>query len=259
VNGSPPGETESSGEPCWSRTRSFVVFALLLILQVGVVLGLARWPRLASPPVDGGYSSRLEITGGGDLPATSLEADPRQFAGPDVRGFSGAALRVLPPPEYTLAELPGRPRWLGADPHSSRLGSAPPPAPPPTLRPLEALPAAPSGEPGAPLLLPTNTVVYPRGALARRAWRAVAPPQVLPGTEVLNPTTVEVGVSPVGEVVVARVRGSSGNPAADRLALAWAQGVRFDDLTPGAENEVHIGRLTWGDLAVIWRVQPPTP
>ncbi|MEN9676959.1 MAG: hypothetical protein RIS76_2855, partial [Verrucomicrobiota bacterium] len=46
MNGSPPGETESSGEPCWSRTRSFVVFALLLILQVGVVLGLARWPRL---------------------------------------------------------------------------------------------------------------------------------------------------------------------------------------------------------------------
>lgn len=259
MNGLASGEAESSAEPRWSRTRSFVVFILLLGLQAGVVLGLARWPRLVQPPMDGGYSSRLEITGAGHLPAISLEADPRQFSGPDPRGFSGAALRVLPPPEYTLAELPGRPRWLGSEANSSRLGAAPPPVPPPILRPLEALPAAPSGESGAPLLLPTNTVVYPRGALARRAWRAVAPPQMLPGTEVLNPTTVEVGVSPVGEVVVARVRGSSGNPAADRLALAWAQGVRFDDLTPGAENEVQIGRLTWGELAVIWQVQPPTP
>lgn len=259
MSGLRTGEAESTSEPRWSRTRSLVVFVLLLVLQAGVVLGLARWPRLGQPPVDGWDSSRLEISGAGHLQANSLEADPRQFAGPDPRGFSGAALRVLPPPEYTLADLPGRPRWLGAEAQSSRLGAVPPPVPPPTLRPLEAPPASPSGELNAPLLLPTNTVVYPRGALARRTWKAAAPPQVLPGTEVLTPTSIEVGVSPIGEVVVARVRVSSGNSAADRLALAWAQGIRFDELTPGADNEVRIGQLTWGDLVVIWRVQPTSP
>lgn len=259
MNGSALREEESSAEPRWSRTRSCVVFVVLLVLQTAAVIGLARWPRLAQPPNDGGYLSRLEISSEGSLPSVSLEADPRQFAGPDPRGFSGSARRVLPPPEYLLAELPGRPRWLGADPHSTRLGAAPPPVPPPALRPLEAPPAASSVEARAPLLLPTHTVVHARGALARRAWKTVPPPLVLPGTEVLNPTTVEVGVSPVGDVVVARVRVSSGNSAADRLALVWAQGIRFDDLSPDAENEVHMGHLTWGDLVVIWRVQPPTP
>lgn len=242
--------------PRWSRARWTVVVLLLAAVQAGMVLGLTRWPRLADPTSTGDRSSRLDILDQGVLPRGLMEEDPRQFARPDPQGFSGAAARAMPPPDYTLAEWPGRPRWLGAEAQPNRQGTAPPPAPPPEVRSRAVPPVALSHDTRAPLLLPTNTVVYPRGDLAGHTLQATAPPLVLPGIEVLSPTVVEVGVAPSGHVVVARVTGLSGNPEADQLAFTWAQGVRFPDLARGADDEVQPGPLTWGELAIVWRVQP---
>ncbi len=253
------GTASDASEPGWSRTRWVVVFLVLLALHSGLLRGLARWPRLHAVPGAGRSTSRLDISSPAAGLRDPLGSDPRQFAGRDPRGFSGAADRALPPPEYTLAEWPGRPRWLGAENQPERVGSAAPPAAPAPVRPWRAPPVLLSREPAAPLLLATNTLVFPRGDLAGRAIQAPAPPRTLPGSEVLSPTVVEVGVSPVGDVVIARVTGVSGNPEADRIAFAWAQGVRFPDLVPDAENDIQIGRLTWGELAFVWRVQPLSP
>lgn len=248
----------SSAEPAWPRRRWLAVFAVFAGLQLGVLTGLIRWPRLPDPPTDAS-EARLEISSFSDPRTALVSGDPRQFAAPDPAGFSGAAARSFPPPEYTLSEWPGRPRWLSAEGQPDRAGALRPALVPPPLQPVHAPPAGILGERMAPLLLSTNTLVEARGALAGRAIRGRTPPPVLPGTDVLSPTVVEVAAAPSGDVVIARVTGTSGNPDADQRALMWTQTARFPAVSDKSAADVLPGSLTWGELAFLWRVQPALP
>lgn len=245
----------------WPRSRWMVVIAIFTALQAGTLLWLAQWPTLPTPVRASPGRMVLDTSRTGQDPVRGLEADPRLFAHVDPQGFSGAASHAFPLPDYRLAEWPGRPRWLGADAGASRLGVPPPPPATTLLRPLRLPPVGIRGEPRAPRVLPTQTVVVPRGLLAGRALHPETPPQLVPGTEVLSPSTVEVGVAPGGEVLVARVTGSSGSPDADQLALAWAQRARFaaDAAWDPEDLESGPGPLVWGDLAFVWRIEPPAP
>ena len=248
-------------EAGWSRARWAVVVAWLVIGQVLVAWWVTRWPKLAPPIADGNSLFQLEFPGLGRGAAAvdPLMEDPRQFAFADPQGFSGTASRALPTVEYPLAEWPVQSHWLGAAPQPGRLGAAPAgkalPAPWPNLPTPSLLASAAT----APLLVATNSTVIPRGTLAGRPLLNASPPPVLSGLEVLGPTVVEVGVTAAGEVLISRVTRTSGNPVADQLALAWARSAHFS----GNEVEV-VGRtvetdpLTWGELAFVWRVEPPS-
>lgn len=248
----------SAGEPTWPRRRWLAVFGVFAALQLGILTGLIRWPRLPDPPPAGNVA-RLEISSYSDPLTVLLSGDPRQFAAPDPAGFSGAAARSFPPPEYTLSEWPGRPRWLSAEGQPDRAGALRPAPVPPALPAVFAPPAGILGERMAPLLLSTNTLVESRGALAGKSVRGRTPPPVLPGTDVLNPTVIEVATAPSGDVVIARVTGSSGNPEADQRALVWTQTARFPAVSEPSPADVLPETLTWGELAFLWRVQPVIP
>ncbi|MBL9172358.1 MAG: hypothetical protein JNL10_02385 [Verrucomicrobiales bacterium] len=248
----------SSGEPAWPRRRWLAVFAVFAGLQGALLTGLIRWPRLPDPPPLASHA-RLEISAYPNPEAALMSGDPRQFAAPDPEGFSGSAARSFPPPEYTLSEWPGRPRWLSAEGQPSRVGDPRPAPVPPSLRAVLAPPVAILGETPAPVLLPTHTQVEPRGALAGRGVRGRTPPPVLAGTDVLNPTVIEVAATPSGEVLIARVTGASGNPEADQRALVWTQTARFPAMSDPSSTSVLPDALTWGELAFLWRVQPATP
>jgi len=243
--------------PSWSSARWVALVLLLAAAQTAVVLWFTRWPRLEPEGPDVGGQVRWEPGN----PEDGRMGDPRQFSGVDPAGFSGAAARAFPPPGYALAEWNGRPRWLGAAPSSIRLGVAPAPVPP-SSTPALRLPAVMiSGELRAPRLLPAHTVVSPRGALAHRGLQPREVPVAPPGVEVLGTSVIEVGVHPDGEVVLARVTESSGNPEADLRALAWSREARFlgTDSAASDSRAISVSDLAWGQLAFLWRVEPSTP
>ncbi|MBN8249085.1 MAG: energy transducer TonB [Verrucomicrobia bacterium] len=244
----------AAGPARWSPARWILIVLLLAAVHVAVVRGFARWPRIPAPGSDRRTSVRLEPSDAD----RSWFGDPRQFSGQDPAGFSGAAARGFPPPDYGLSEWTGRPRWLGADATSTRLGSLPPPPPPPSAAPLKPPPVQVSGEGPAPRLLPTTTVVSPRGALAERAIHAPGAPSPPQGAEVLAPTVIDVGLHPDGTVVLARVVESSGSPEADQRALAWSRSARFSATGVPVSDSTAISphQVIWGQLAFLWRVEP---
>ena len=186
----------SSAEPAWPRRRWLAVFAVFAGLQLGSSRDSSVGPWLPDPPTDAS-EARLEISSFSD-PRTALVSGIHVSSPPrTLRGFSGAAARSFPPPEYTLSEWPGRPVGCPRKGQPDRAGALRP-----ALVPRRCSRSTPSGgNPGermAPLLLSTNTLVEARGALAGRAIRGRTPPPVLPGTDVLSPTVVEVAAAPSG-------------------------------------------------------------
>ena len=248
--------TSTMPPPGWTPTRRAVVSLVLAGVLAGGVAGLTRWPELPSPQPPG--SARLHLDLGRDGAMASsffLEADPTQFALSDPHGFSGAAERALPRGDYELAEFTEPPTWLAVDPVARRAGRVPELAAPPAPSRSEAVPAL-EGEPPAPALLPSTSQATVRGGLADRPLTAALDVPSWVSAEPLSATVVEIGVTPEGDVLLARAVVPCGMKAADDAAVALARTARF---APKGETprtgDLATTELAWGELVFQWRVR----
>ncbi len=242
----------------WTPVRRTVVSLVLAGVLAGGVAGLTRWPELPSPQPPGPARLHLHLDLGRDGTMASsflLAADPTQFALSDPHGFSGAAERALPRGDYELAEFTEPPTWLAVDPLARRAGRVPLLAAPPSPSRSGSVPAL-EGEPPAPALLPATSQATVRGGLADRPLAAVLDVPIWASAEPLSATVVEIGVTPEGDVLLARAVVPCGMKAADDAAVALARTARF---APNGETprtgSLATTELAWGELVFQWRVR----
>ncbi len=242
--------------PGWTPTRRAVVSLVLAGVLAGAVAGLTRWPELPSPQLTGPARLHLDMGWSGSMASSfPLAADPTQFALSDPHGFSGAAERALPRGDYELAEFTEPPTWLAIDAVARRAGRVPPlPAPQAPSR--SDAPLALEGEPPASALLPATSQVVVRGGLADRPLAAALDVPSWPSAEPLPATVVEIGVSPEGDVLLARAVVPCGVKAADDAAVALARTARFAPKggTPRT-GSLATAELTWGEIVFQWRAR----
>ncbi len=242
--------------PGWTPTRRAVVSLIFAGVLAGGVAGLTRWPELPSPQLPGHARLHLDMGRGGSMGASfPLDADPTQFALSDPHGFSGAAERALPRGDYELAEFTEPPTWLVVDAVARRAGQVPPlPAPQAPSR--SDAPLALEGEPPAPPLLPETSQAVVRGGLADRPLAAALDVPSWASAEPLSATVVEIGVTPEGDVLLARAVVPCGMKAADDAAVALARTARFapKGKTPRT-GSLATAELAWGELVFQWRAR----
>jgi TonB family protein len=234
----------------WGPGRWLVTVLSLAGLMGASVAGLTRWPALP-PTQEIAHPDYLFDPRPPAQPVGELLPLPTGFALADPKGFSGAAERLRPGQAYTIETFKAAPRWLGMDPSAQRLGQAAPLAAIPPKAERLPVPAMPLASKPAPLVS-ASTVVATGAALGGRALLKIAtvPPPV---GEVLPASVVEVGVNPWGQVIVARLIGSSGSPTVDQAAVAAARGALFSPL-PGRLKaaESALTELQWGRLNFNW-------
>ena len=248
--------TSTMPPPGWTPTRRAVVSLVLAGVLAAGVAGLTRWPELPSPQPPGSARLHLDLGRDGTMASSFLlESDPTQFALSDPQGFSGAAERALPRGDYELAEFTEPPTWLSVDPLARRAGRVPLLAAPPAPARNEAVPAL-EGEPPAPALLPETSQATVRGGLVDRPLAVALDVPSWVSAEPLSATVVEIGVTPEGDVLLARAVVPCGMKAADDAAVALARTARF---APKGETprtgDLATTELAWGELVFQWRVR----
>lgn len=248
--------TSTMPPPGWTPTRRAVVSLLFAGVLAGGVAGLTRWPELPSPRPPAPARLHLDLGRDGAMASSFLlEADPTQFALSDPHGFSGAAERALPRGDYELAEFTEPPTWLAVDPVARRAGGVPALTAPPAPSRSGPVPAL-EGETPAPELLPATSQATVRGGLADRPLATALDVPSWDSAEPLAATVVEIGVTPEGDVLLARAVVPCGMKAADDAAVALARTARF---APKGETprtgSLATTELAWGELVFQWRVR----
>lgn len=246
-----------SAYPGWGGVRWTLAFLTIASVQILSLLKLTRWPVLPEPAATTPPSYVLTLPDARSLPPDGLwPENSLTFALGDAKGFSGGAERHLPRTDYNIAEWRERPRWLAPDLALQRLGR--PPAPQaarivtPTL-PVPRLPVTP--EPARLTRLQNDTRV--EDGLAGRTL--VQPPQVaFVPAEALREPLVDIGVNRWGQVIVARLRESSGSPEADAAVLAASRTARFAPLDGRVQqHEQLLTELDWGRFRFRWGTETP--
>ena len=229
-----------------------------MILAGQLVLVFVLSAKVAPPPPPAPPASRFSLltfpgTGNPERDASPGD-DPAQLALVNARGFTGPVWRRLPKFGPDTAVWAEPPRWLAPGPQAvvSSVGNAPAPAAQPSLAGLNRPQPAMASNPAVREPLQSRSVVRVEGQLARRPWLNTKEPPSWPGTEVLQPTTIQITVDRDGSVLSATFLTRSGLAAADDWALAQGRSARFEPVADGKSKA-----LAWGRLVFQWRVVPP--
>jgi len=183
------------------------------------------------------------------FPLAALD-DPRLFAQPNARGFSGQAWAQTPRREFHSRDWDEPYRWrplpvaqLGNT--FSQLVLA---APPTRLALAEKTVSQPVMPPATPAWLPERSTFRLEGELAKREMISEMNLPAQPATDILAASVVRVAVDSSGRVVSATLDAGSLSAAADSKALELAQAARFK---PVADS-----RLTFGRMIFRWYTVP---
>lgn len=240
----------------WSRSRWITTGTVILVGQLILVFVLSAKVAPPSPPAS--PTSRFSLltfppAGAGDREG-ALGVDPAQLALVNARGFTGPVWRRLPKFGPDTAVWAEPPRWLASGPQAlvGAVGKDPAPAAQPSLAGLNRPQPATVSNPVVQEPLQSRSVVRVEGQLARRPWLNAKDPPSWPGTEVLQPTTIQITVDRDGSVLSATFLTRSGLAAADEWALAQGRSARFE---PAADAKSKA--IAWGRLVFQWRVVPP--
>jgi hypothetical protein len=261
----------------WSQKRFGGAVAVLFILQVGLILLFGdrsrSRPPLPSPAV------RFRALGASvsedQLLRQFFVGDPAVFPLPNLRGFSGRGwLDQSPLIYHTQVPLESavlldldmaqfRTNLLAAPVSLSRFVSAmvsqfgtnfpgSPSAAEPILSGLGEQPA-PREEPLpvflSPQIAPTQSIFRLQGGLNDRLVGPLPALRTWPSENLLKSSIVQIAVSPLGEVVAARLDASCGLTEADADAVATARALRF-------RPSRSVGPQ-WAKVIFQWQTTPP--
>lgn len=234
----------------WSPARRWSLIVLVFAAHLGLIFALSdRKPLTLRPPA----SAPLLSLASGANELLELN-DPALFALPQRRSFAGAAwlntpeikfqpfrwaepARLLPLPVAGLGAAFAR--FVQTNTFAGLVFET---------KPAPDFPQPVAPEFGAPPS--THSVVRVAGELAKR--RLLHQPE-LPAqaaADVLTPTVAEVLATADGSVLSLKLLASSGNKAADQLALKVARAARFEPVRGGGTT------LTLGTLVFEWRTVP---
>ena len=240
----------------WSSRSVWCAGFLFFAVQAAAVLRFAAPP----PPTLHRAAPRTSFAtpwnSPDPLPPWIDRQGPEAIYEMQMRGVPSTALAET----YRPAEVVAPPNLLGVGNVPARIG------PPP----LEQPPEGPPSDPPVSLLVPERVrpgeigqgsyvrASFPGGERQLAQPLRVADPE---GTELREPTVIEVAVLPDGSVFAATIRKSSNSREMDERALRAAKAARLT-AAPGTESRSPQDRyeLEWGQLTFVWssfREPPP--
>jgi hypothetical protein len=245
------GETKIRTGSSWSLSRWLLL--ILLVLGAYIALIFIFGTRKPITPMAAKNAPKLELAAGSS--EWLMLNDPTLFALPNIEGFAGPAWLEPPHVQFHQLEWTEPPRWLQLP--AGELGAVfsrfmetnhfatlkfdlkPPPRFTVPLVPME------------PQFAETSTLRI-EGDIARRPLLTPIKLPLVPYTDVIGPSKVQVLVNAAGEVVSAVLLPSNNSGEvhdadADQRALELARAARF---APAAD-------LTIGRLIFNWCTVPP--
>ncbi len=229
----------------WSRQRLLWIIAFALATHIALIFIFGtKKPVLPRPVLN---VPELQFARGSSE-ALALD-DPTLFALPHARDFSTPIWTAVPVPPPVSFRWTEPPRFLA--PAAETFGTVfaafmqTNPAPVVTLNfkpePRFLPPVSP-----LPSLLPAGSTLNVTGDLAGRPLLFQPAVPDVPYTDVLLPSKVQALVDPSGTVLSVVLRDSSSLDAADALAIALAEQLRF---APARQ-------LAFGDIIFHWHTVP---
>jgi len=243
----------------WPRRRWLGTFALIFIVQVGLIVALSEHEGLRVRPP--GPSPVLQLVA---APSTEWQDlnDPTLFALPHRQSFAGLAWLKVPQLEFSTMDFSEATNWLALNP--ARLGAAFNEFTETNVfnaLPVPMLPKVDLLQPYFTSLsnLRNASSLRLEGELARRRLVSSLQLPSWPNSDLLTNTVVQVVVDRAGRLVsVPLLLASSSLKAADDYALDQARTLRFEAST-SQQRDAPADGLSWGQIIFEWNTVPVPP
>ncbi len=258
----------ASVERGWSPGRWVGVIVFLFLVQALLAWRLSDPSPLVVREESRKLSARLAPASlSPDLAALLELNNPTLFVLPARDGFSGRAWMAVKPLEHRSPGWSNPPQWLALKPERllldlDRFGA--------TNQPERAAVSDRLSRPqpgrapmGADFQIPLETRVTVSGEVGPADLVSALDFPVLDHAGILAPSVVSMLVDQRGRVFQVSLApgGSSGLPAADRLALETVRRLQFvlDPRISASRDARDFEQLRRGQVTVRWRTRPPAP
>lgn len=245
--------TQPRARTSWSIGHWLIVIGGFFIFQWGFAFLVADRPLSANKKVVPFIARTVPGTLTEErFSQTFFTSDPLLFPLASQHGYSGPGWMTVNAQTYDFPEEIEPPHWLALQ--SDTLGRVPPSVPKReipfelgqvTTPQTEALPVF-----VAPIVPRTNSIVRVDANLSDRAVGLPMKLPALSSDKVLSNSVVSIAVNGAGEVLAARLAGSSTSKEADMEALKRAKLLRFRPLNA-------IGTI-WGEAIFEWETAEPS-